>query len=245
MNSKISVKKVAVAYDIEPVIWDINLEIERGKMTAIVGPNGAGKSTLFKTILGLLKPLTGEVKINSKEKEVLSYVPQTSSIDWDFPATVFDVVLMGRYQQLGLFKRPTKKDKEITKEAISKVKLEEFADRQINDLSGGQKQRVFLARALAQQTDLYLLDEPFQGVDAHSEKMIVSLLKELVKEGKTIVVVHHDLQTIEKYFENVVLINQNVVAAGAVEKVFTEENIRQTYTQRQSYSKQKEDHKDE
>ena len=240
MTSKISIKNLTVAYDIEPVIWDIDLEIEKGKMTAIVGPNGAGKSTLFKSILGLLKPLTGTIVINSSEKEVLSYVPQTSTIDWDFPATVFDVVLMGRYQSLGLFKRPTKKDKEIAKDALKKVKLEEFSNRQINSLSGGQKQRVFLARSLAQQTDLYLLDEPFQGVDAQSEKMIVDLLKELIEEGKTIVVVHHDLQTIPSYFENVVLINQNIIASGDVKTTFTQENIKKTYIQKQSYFKQKE-----
>lgn len=239
MNKKIEIKNLSVAYDIEPVIWDIDVEIESGKMTAIVGPNGAGKSTLFKAILGLVKPLTGEINILDNDK-LLSYVPQTSSIDWDFPATVFDVVLMGRYHRLGLFKRPNKKDKEIALEALKKVELEDFKDRQINDLSGGQKQRVFLARSLAQETDLYLLDEPFQGVDANSEKTIVNILKKLSREGKTIVVVHHDLQTIPEYFDNVILINQNIIANGEVSSVFTEENIKETYKQRMSYLKQKE-----
>lgn len=239
-NKKIKIKNLSVAYDVEPVIWDINVEIEKGKLTAIVGPNGAGKSTLFKTILGLIQPLTGEISITSNTNNLLSYVPQTSSIDWDFPATVFDVVLMGRYQNLGLFKRPTKKDKEIAEKAIQKVDLEEFSDRQINNLSGGQKQRVFLARALAQGTDLYLLDEPFQGVDAHSEKMIVSILRELVNEGKTIVIVHHDLQTIEEYFDNVVLINKNIIASGKVTDVFTDDNISNTYSPKLNYFKQRE-----
>lgn len=236
---KISIDNLAVAYDIDPVIWNVTVDIEKSKMTAIVGPNGAGKSTLFKAILGLIKPLTGKVNIKDGN-ELFSYVPQTSSIDWDFPATVFDVVLMGRYYKLGWFKRPTKEDKEIALRALQKVELEEFKDRQINDLSGGQKQRVFLARALAQETDLYLLDEPFQGVDAHSEKTIVAILKNLVSEGKTIVVVHHDLQTISEYFDNVILINQNIVASGAVKEVFTDDNIKDTYKQRVAYSKQKE-----
>lgn len=239
-NKKIKIKNLSVAYDVEPVIWDINVEIEKGKLTAIVGPNGAGKSTLFKTILGLIQPLTGEISITSNTNNLLSYVPQTSSIDWDFPATVFDVVLMGRYQNLGLFKRPTKKDKEIAEKAIKKVDLKEFSNRQINNLSGGQKQRVFLARALAQGTDLYLLDEPFQGVDAHSEKMIVSILRELVNEGKTIVIVHHDLQTIEEYFDNVALINKNIIASGKVTDVFTDDNISNTYSPKLNYFKQRE-----
>lgn len=240
MNEKIKIKNLSVDYDIEPVIWNINISIEKSKMTAIVGPNGAGKSTLFKAILGLKKQLTGNIEIFDMDNKLLSYVPQSSSIDWDFPATVFDVVLMGRYYELGWFKRPTKKDKDIAMEAIKKVKLEEFKNRQINDLSGGQKQRVFLARALAQETSLYLLDEPFQGVDAHSEKMIVKILKELVQEGKTILVVHHDLQTIKEYFDNVVLINQNIIACGKVDDVFTEENIKETYKQRENYWKNKE-----
>lgn len=239
MNSKIVIKNLAVSYDIEPVIWNIDTQIEEGKITAIVGPNGAGKSTLFKAILGLVKKLTGEINIINKE-EILSYVPQTASIDWDFPATVFDVVLMGRYQKLGWFKRPSKEDKAKALKALRKVELEEFKDRQINSLSGGQKQRVFLARALAQETDLYLLDEPFQGVDANSEKMIIAVLKSLVAQGKTIVVVHHDLQTVKEYFDNIIFINQNVIAAGKVTEIFTEENIKKTYEQRPSYLKQKE-----
>ncbi|MBF0715482.1 metal ABC transporter ATP-binding protein [Gemelliphila palaticanis] len=236
---KIILKNLSVSYDVDPVIWNVDLDIFSNKMTAIVGPNGAGKSTLFKAILGLVKPLTGKIEIINNDN-LFSYVPQNNSIDWDFPATVFDVVLMGRYHKIGWFKRPTKEDKEIAMSAIEKVKLEEFKDRQINDLSGGQKQRVFLARALAQQTDLYLLDEPFQGVDAYSEKMIVSILKDLVAEEKTIVVVHHDLQTIEDYFDDVVLINQNIIAYGPVKDVFTENNIKETYKQRLPYSLQKE-----
>lgn len=240
MNVKMKIENISVAYDVEPVIWDINLEIEKEKLTSIVGPNGAGKSTLFKTILGLKKTLTGKITINNVDGNDFSYVPQSSSIDWDFPATVLDVVIMGRYRKLGWLKRPTKEDKEIAKKALEKVDLLEFMNRQINDLSGGQKQRVFLARSLAQQTNLYLLDEPFQGVDAHSERTIVKILKDLAKEGKTIIVVHHDLQTISEYFDNVVLINQNIIASGKVEEVFTEENIKKTYKQRQSYFKQKE-----
>lgn len=237
MQKVIKVENLSVAYDVKPVIWDIDLEIEKGKMTAIVGPNGAGKSTLFKSILGLLTPLTGTVNIETNGN-ILSYVPQNTSVDWDFPTTVFDVVMMGRYHKLGYLKRPSKKDKEIVKEAISKVKLDDFSDRQINNLSGGQKQRVFLARALAQETDIYLLDEPFQGVDAFSEKTIIEILKALVAEGKTIVVVHHDLNTVDEYFDNVVLINQNVIAKGSVSEAFTKENVRTTYKQRKGYMEQ-------
>ncbi len=238
MSIAIRIKNLSVAYDIEPVIWNVNLEIEKGKISAIVGPNGAGKSTLLKAILGLQKTLTGEIEIYN-DNEILSYVPQNNSIDWDFPATVFDVVLMGRYHKLGWFKRPTKKDKEIAREVIKLVKLEEFSNRQINDLSGGQKQRVFLARALAQETNFYLLDEPFQGVDAMSEKMIVEILKKLSKEGKTIVVVHHDLNTVKEYFDNVILINKNIISSGKVEDEFTDTNIKLTYLERESYLKQR------
>lgn len=225
--SKIKIENLAVAYNIEPVIWDINIEIEAGKMTAIVGPNGAGKSTLFKTILSFQKLLTGKITIAGET--TISYVPQLTSVDWDFPTTVFDVVLMGRYKKFKLFNRVTKHDKQVVLEALKKVQLLEFADRQINDLSGGQKQRVFLARALVQESDLYLLDEPFQGIDANSEKVIVNILKALKEEGKTIVIVHHNLQTVEEYFDNVVLINKNIIAAGKVSEVFTEENIKLTY----------------
>ena len=175
---------------------------------ALVGPNGAGKSTLIKTILKFLKQITGEIKINAK---TLAYVPQRNSVDWDFPTTLFDVVEMGCYGRVGLFKRVNKKD------------------RQISELSGGQQQRAFIARALVQEADIYLMDEPFQGVDSTTEKSIVEILKQLKAEGKTIIVVHHDLQTVPAYFESVALINKAVIVSGKVSEVFTSENIDVTY----------------
>ena len=193
---------------------------------ALVGPNGAGKSTLIKTILKFLKQITGEIKINAK---TLAYVPQRNSVDWDFPTTLFDVVEMGCYGRVGLFKRVSKEEKEKVLKAIEQVGMLEFKDRQISELSGGQQQRAFIARALVQEADIYLMDEPFQGVDSTTEKSIVEILKQLKAEGKTIIVVHHDLQTVPTYFESVALINKTVIVSGKVSEVFTQENIDVTY----------------
>ncbi|MBU5437100.1 metal ABC transporter ATP-binding protein [Tissierella sp. MSJ-40] len=232
----IKVEDLTVAYEKKPVLWDIDLEIPSGTLMAIVGPNGAGKSTLIKTMLNLIKPVAGRISFwgNPYEKELkrIAYVPQRGSVDWDFPTNVFDVVMMGRYGNLGWFKRPEKIDKELTMEAIEKVGMTEFAKRQISQLSGGQQQRVFLARALVQDAEIYFMDEPFQGVDAKTEEAIIGLLKDLRSNGKTVVVVHHDLQTVPKYFDWVTLLNMQILGVGPVEDVFTDENIRKTYITR-------------
>lgn len=229
----IEIKNLTVAYGEGTVLENINLEIEEGDFIALVGPNGAGKSTLIKTILNFLKPITGTIKINGKsykeERKKVAYVPQRGSVDWDFPTTLFDVVEMGAYGRVGFFKRVSKEEKEKVKKAIAQVDMLEFKDRQISQLSGGQQQRTFLARALVQDADIYLMDEPFQGVDAKTEKAIVAILKKLKTENKTVLVVHHDLQTVTSYFDKVILLNKTIIEKGRVEDVFTEENIERTY----------------
>ena len=225
MNS-IEIKNLTVAYGENIALEDLNLNIEVGSLMALVGPNGAGKSTLIKTILKFLKQITGEIKINAK---TLAYVPQRNSVDWDFPTTLFDVVEMGCYGRVGLFKRVSKEEKQKVLKAIEQVGMLEFKDRQISELSGGQQQRAFIARALVQEADIYLMDEPFQGVDSTTEKSIVEILKKLKSEDKTIIVVHHDLQTVPTYFESVALINKAVIVSGKVSEVFTQENIDVTY----------------
>lgn len=225
MNA-IEIKNLTVAYGENIALEDLNLNIEVGSLMALVGPNGAGKSTLIKTILKFLKQITGEIKINAK---TLAYVPQRNSVDWDFPTTLFDVVEMGCYGRVGLFKRVSKEEKQKVLKAIEQVGMLEFKDRQISELSGGQQQRAFIARALVQEADIYLMDEPFQGVDSTTEKSIVEILKQLKAEGKTIIVVHHDLQTVPAYFESVALINKSVIVSGKVSEVFTQENIDVTY----------------
>lgn len=231
--SIIKVEDLTVAYEDKPVLWDIELEVKKGVLMAVVGPNGAGKSTLIKAMLDLIKPITGEVRFYgekySKVRDRIAYVPQRGSVDWDFPTTVFDVVEMGRYGKVGWLKRVGKIDKEKTREAIRMVEMEEFSDRQISQLSGGQQQRVFLARALVQEADIYFMDEPFQGVDNKTEKSIIKILKKLRDENKTVIVVHHDLQTVKEYFDYVTFINVSVVASGPVEEIFTPENIEKTY----------------
>ena len=222
----IEIKNLTVAYGENIALEDFNLDIEVGSLMALVGPNGAGKSTLIKTILKFLKQITGEIKINAK---TLAYVPQRNSVDWDFPTTLFDVVEMGCYGRVGLFKRVSKEEKQKVLKAIEQVGMLEFKDRQISELSGGQQQRAFIARALVQEADIYLMDEPFQGVDSTTEKSIVEILKKLKSEGKTIIVVHHDLQTVPTYFESVALINKAVIVSGKVSEVFTQENIDVTY----------------
>ena len=225
MNA-IEIKNLTVAYGENIALEDLNLNIEVGSLMALVGPNGAGKSTLIKTILKFLKQITGEIKINAK---TLAYVPQRNSVDWDFPTTLFDVVEMGCYGRVGLFKRVSKEEKQKVLKAIEQVGMLDFKDRQISELSGGQQQRAFIARALVQEADIYLMDEPFQGVDSTTEKSIVEILKQLKAEGKTIIVVHHDLQTVPTYFESVALINKAVIISGKVSEVFTQENIDVTY----------------
>ena len=229
----IEIHDLTVSYDRKPVLWDIDVSIPSGQLVAIVGPNGAGKSTLLKSILGLLTPASGHILalgVSAAEKrQSFGYVPQRESVDWDFPVTVFDVVLMGRYGKLGLFKRPTRKDRDIAMEAIQSVGLEDLASRQISQLSGGQQQRTFLARALAQQAEIYLMDEPFAAVDAATEKAIVDVLRALRLRGSTVIAVHHDLQTIKEYFDWVLMLNLSLVAAGPVDTTFTTETLQRTY----------------
>jgi len=222
----IEIKNLTVAYGENIALEDLNLNIEVGSLMALVGPNGAGKSTLIKTILKFLKQITGTIKINAK---TLAYVPQRNSVDWDFPTTLFDVVEMGCYGRVGFFKRVSKEEKQKVLKAIEQVGMLDFKDRQISELSGGQQQRAFIARALVQEADIYLMDEPFQGVDSTTEKSIVEILKKLKSEGKTIIVVHHDLQTVPTYFESVTLINKTVIASGKVSEVFTQDNINIAY----------------
>ena len=225
MNA-IEIRNLTVAYGENIALENLNLDVEAGSLMALVGPNGAGKSTLIKTILKFLKQITGEIKINGK---TLAYVPQRNSVDWDFPTTLFDVVEMGCYGRVGLFKRVSKEEKQKVLKAIEQVGMLDFKDRQISELSGGQQQRAFIARALVQEADIYLMDEPFQGVDSTTEKSIVDILKKLKSEGKTLIVVHHDLQTVPTYFETVTFINKSVIASGKIKEVFTHENIDKTY----------------
>ncbi|WP_353095322.1 metal ABC transporter ATP-binding protein [Tissierella praeacuta] len=229
----IEVEDMTVAYQTKPVLWDIDLDIPKSVLMAIVGPNGAGKSTLIKAMLDLIKPVSGNVLFNGQsyrsQRKHIGYVPQSESVDWDFPANVLDVVLMGRYGELGWLKHPKEEDRRKAIEALEKVGMIEFKDRQISQLSGGQQQRIFLARALVQDADIYFMDEPFKGVDAKTEKAIISILKELKERGKTIIVVHHDLQTVEEYFDWVVLLNTQIIASGPVDEVFTDENLKKAY----------------
>jgi manganese/zinc/iron transport system ATP- binding protein len=232
-NTVVEIHDLTVSYDKKPVLWGIDLDIPEGSLVGIVGPNGAGKSTLIKAMMGLLQKSSGYVKIFDqpleKVRKRVSYVPQRESVDWDFPASVMDVVLMGTYGSLGLLRRVGKKQKQIALECLEKVKMQDYAKRQISQLSGGQQQRVFLARALAQKADLYFMDEPFVGVDATTEAAIIDLLREMRAEGKTVVVVHHDLQSAQKYFDRIILLNMRLIASGKTEDVFTEELLQKTY----------------
>ena len=232
-SSAIEVTDLTVAYQEKPVLWDIDMNVPSGVLMAIVGPNGAGKTTLIKAILGLVRSASGQMLIYGKpyrqQRRIVSYVPQRGSVDWDFPTTVKDVVMMGRYGALGWLRRPGQQEKKLASEAMEKVGILNLADRQISQLSGGQQQRVFLARALTQDAQVYLMDEPFQGVDATTETAIVLLLQQFREEGKTVVVVHHDLQTVSDYFDWVTLLNVRRIASGPVNTIFNESNLRQTY----------------
>ena len=232
-NPVIEVHDLTVSYDKKPVLWGVDFTIPHGALCGIIGPNGAGKSTLIKSIMELTDISSGYVKLFDQEldevRKRISYVPQRESVDWDFPASVMDIVLMGRYAKLGLFKRPRKADKDAALKALEMVGMEAFRKRQIAQLSGGQQQRVFLARALTQNADMYLLDEPFAGVDAATEKAIVEILKQLSEQGKTIVVVHHDLQSVETYFDWVLMLNLRLVASGPTKEVFTPALLEETY----------------
>ncbi|SFC37170.1 manganese/zinc/iron transport system ATP-binding protein [Flexibacter flexilis DSM 6793] len=232
-NPVIEIHDLTVSYNRKPVLWDVDLSLPKGILAGIIGPNGAGKSTLIKAAMGLIPISSGYVKLFGREldkvRAKISYVPQRESVDWDFPASALDVVLMGLYGKLGFFKRPSSQEREIAISCLQKVGMEGFANRQISQLSGGQQQRVFLARALAQDADIYFMDEPFAGVDMATEAAIIELLKQMRDAGKTVVVVHHDLQTASEYFDWIILLNMRLVASGKTEQVFTPELLQETY----------------
>ncbi len=229
----IVVNDLTVAYKEKPALWDIDIQIPQGVLLSVVGPNGSGKTTLIKAMLGLIKPAAGSVSYFGKSykqmRKKIAYIPQRNSVDWDFPTTVMDVVLMGRYGHLGWFSRPGITDKELAMKALEQVDMADFSDRQINQLSGGQQQRVFLARALVQDAEIYFMDEPFVGVDVATEKAIVELLKTLRSKGKTVIVVHHDLQTLKEYFDWVLLLNIRKIACGPVKDCLTKKHLQLTY----------------
>ncbi|WP_035581818.1 metal ABC transporter ATP-binding protein [Halomonas sp. TG39a] len=232
-DTALSIKNLTVSYHNQPVLWDIDLDIPAGVMAGIVGPNGAGKSTLIKSLLGLVPSLSGEVMVHGRpyatQRKRVGYVPQRSSVDWDFPTTALDVVTMGLYGRLGWLKRPGRKERHEAQEALEMVGMSALAERQISQLSGGQQQRVFLARALVQQADVYFLDEPMAGVDATTERAIIDILRRLRDAGKTLIVVHHDLQTVRTYFDWLLLLNVRVIASGKAEEVFKIDHLRQAY----------------
>jgi manganese/zinc/iron transport system ATP- binding protein len=229
----LEIHDMTVAYHRKPVLWDIDLAIPEGKLVGIVGPNGAGKTTLIKAVLGLVPLASGKVEIYGQpydeQRKIIGYVPQRESVDWDFPVTVRDVVLMGTYGRLGWFRRPGRAEREVANRCLEQVGMRDFANRQIRQLSGGQQQRVFLARALAQDARVYFMDEPFSGVDAATEAAILELLQQLRSARKTVFVVHHDLQTVRGYFDYVILLNMRLVAYGPTETTFTPANLHKTY----------------
>lgn len=232
-NQVVDVHNLTVSYDNKPVLWNIDLTLPKGALVGIIGPNGAGKSTLIKAMMGIVPVDSGYVKIFGEALNVvrqkIAYVPQRESVDWDFPASVYDIVMMGRYGKMGLFKRPRKADADVVMDCLRKVGLVALKDRQIAQLSGGQQQRVFLARALAQEADLYFMDEPFAGVDIATETAIIELLREMRNDGKTVVVVHHDLQSAAEYFNWTILINTRLIASGPTAQVLTNELLQKTY----------------
>lgn len=229
----LKIDNLSVAYQKKPVLRNVSFEVPEGKLIGIIGPNGAGKSTLIKAALGLIPRLSGEVSIYGRpyaeQRSMIGYVPQRESVDWDFPTNALDVVMMGRYGHLGWFKRPGSAEKKIAMDCLAKVGMTDYSDRQISQLSGGQQQRIFLARALAQDAKLYFMDEPFVGVDAATEKAIITLLNELKMQGKTVLVVHHDLATVQEYFDWVLLLNVNLIDFGPADQVFTADKLQQTY----------------
>ncbi|MBD3418908.1 MAG: ATP-binding cassette domain-containing protein [Chitinivibrionales bacterium] len=232
-TAPLAIDDLTVAYHRKPVLWDIEIDIPEGKLVGIIGPNGAGKSTLIKACLDLVPLASGRVLIYGKpyqtQRHLVGYVPQRESVDWDFPVSALDVVTMGTYGRIGWFKPVRKEHRDVGHDALERVGIGHLADRQIGQLSGGQQQRVFLARALVQQAQIYFMDEPFAAVDAATEKAIIVLLQELKLQGKTTLVVHHDLATVSQYFDWVILLNMRVVKAGPTDEVFTHENLRDTY----------------
>ncbi len=229
----VEVRNLTAAYTQTPVLWDIDLEIPQGVLCGIIGTNGSGKSTLLKSIIGLHRADAGEVRVFGRKIEDVrhrvSYVPQRETVDWNFPVTVMDVALMGRYSSKNIFKRISQMDRKVALEALHQVNLVEYKDRHISQLSGGQQQRVFLARALAQQADLYIMDEPFAGVDAITEDAILKLMNQMKKDGKTVIIVHHDLQTAYEFFDYFVMLNTRLVAAAYKQEAFKDHNLRETF----------------
>lgn len=232
-QTALAINDLTVAYQSRPVLWDVDLTVPDGALMAIIGPNGAGKSTLIKAALDLVPRAAGDIRFYGKRykeaREFVGYVPQRGSVDWDFPTSVLDVVMMGLYGKLGWFKRPGKAEYEAALYALEQVGIADLASRQISQLSGGQQQRTFLARALVQDARLYFMDEPFAAVDAVTERAIVNILHELQKKNKTVIVVHHDLQTVTEYFDYVTLLNVQIIASGRTSDVYTEDNLRHTY----------------
>ena len=238
-STALEIDDLTVAYNSRPAIWDIDLRVPEGVLMAVIGPNGAGKSTLIKAALKLIPRAAGTVQFYGQPYErvrgLVGYVPQRGSVDWDFPTTVLDVVTMGLYGRLGWMRRPGQKEQAAAMYALEQVGMQDLAERQISQLSGGQQQRTFLARALVQDARIYLMDEPFAAVDAVTERAIITILRELRARGKTVVVVHHDLQTAAEYFDWVTLLNVEVVASGPIAETFTADNLRQTYGGRVAY----------
>ena len=232
-QTPLQVEQLSIRYHHKPVLTDVSFSVPAGKTVAIIGPNGAGKSSLLKGIMGLTPVIQGHAlfygKPLSEKRLTTAYVPQREEIDWDFPIDVMDVVLMGRHGQLKFWQRPSQSDREIAEQALKDLQMWGFRERQISQLSGGQQQRVFLARALAQQASLYLMDEPFSGVDVATEKAIIELFKQLKAKGNTVVCVHHDLNTVSEYYDYVVLINSRLIAAGPTDEVLTQDNLNKTY----------------
>lgn len=239
MNFALEVNDLFVSYNGVEAVQDVNFSIEKGNLVGIIGPNGAGKSTLVKALLELIPKDKGNIQVNGKSfkeyRKLVAYVPQRNNIDWDFPITVLETVLLGTYPKLGLFKRPSKAEKDWALECLQKVGMKEYSNRQIGELSGGQQQRVFLARAIAQKSDLLFLDEPFVGIDVLSEETIITILKELKSNGKTILVVHHDLSKVSSYFDQVILLNKKLVGFGDVKKVLHPEVLARAYSNQFSF----------
>lgn len=233
MTPALETHDLTVTYHKRPVLYGIDLAIPEGNLVGIIGPNGAGKSTFIKSVMGVTPSVSGWVKVFGKPlKQTITrvgYVPQRGSVDWDFPVTVMDVALQGTFGKLGMFRRVGKKQRMLAEEALDKVGMLTYAKRQIGNLSGGQQQRVFLARAISQDCDLYFMDEPFVGVDAATESAIIELLQEMRKKGKTVVVVHHDLQTAPEYFDMLMLLNMRLISFGPTADVFTKGLLQKTY----------------
>ena len=229
----LQVHQLTVNYDSTPVLWDISLEVPSGKIAGIIGPNGAGKSTFIKTVLGLVQPISGKMEFFgeplSKARRRIAYVPQRESVDWDFPITVRDLVMMGRYGSLGLCKWPRKSDVVAVDHYLALMGMTAYADRQISQLSGGQQQRTFVARALVQEADIYFMDEPFAGIDIATEAAIMTILRQLKEKGKTVFIVHHDLNTVESYFDWIIMLNMRLVACGSVIEAFNPDTLNMTY----------------